>query len=304
MLKEKWLKELAFAYVGENGEGTSQKDFYDDGSDDDGLSIEEAIKGQAVDESEDEDYEEDSEDLEEEEDSEDEEDSEEEETEETSVDEIEIDGEKLTKDQIREMKKMGMLQSDYTKKTTELANQRKQMANELELVKRIENDPQLIAIMSEYFQKSGQPNSVQPITKESTYNNGLAEKMFLLEGEIIVSKMKNEDPIFANSKTGEAEIYQIALEKNIDLQTAKVLWEGMNKNLYFKDEKDIVKKTKKEIAEKQKKNKGKTRTLVSKGDKSNKDKTVRLSAKQSKIASMFGMSDEEYAKYNSSSDYI
>lgn len=316
MLKKEWLRELAFAYIGDGGK-TSQSDFFDDGeSDDDVLSIEDAIKGNSSKENS-EDYEEDEdEEFSDEDEDEEYEDDDEEEDDEEIEDEVEedvesdsitIDGETYTKDQILDLKKKGMLQADYTRKTTELANQRKQFGQDLEMLDIIKGDQRLMGIMQEYFKQNGLPNgvqAVQSVSPQARANSELGTEVFMIKNDLAIEKMKVADPVFAKSETGVAEVYNIALEKNIPLEDAKLLWEGANKKLYFKDEKEIVKKTKKEIAEKQKKNKGKTRTLVSKGDTANKDKTTRLSTKESKMAEIFGLSPEEYVKYGSKSDYI
>lgn len=202
----------------------------------------------------------------------------------TTPDGIELDGEILTLDQIREYRKGHMRQADYTRKTQELARMRQEHAEAIELYEFLRNNPEIA-------QRLQEESPVAPAARELTVDPIIREldmKVRTMEVEKALGLIKQAMP-----EADEIEILQIATDKRISVEDAFEQWKGKNLDKIL--EKRIKSQTEK-MVDKIKENGQTTRTLM---NPSLKPPTENLGLTSAEIAfaRKMDMTPEEYKKY-------
>ena len=150
------------------------------------------------------------------------------------IDKYNIDGEDFSVDEIREWKKGNMRQSDYTKKTTELANKRKEMNEAMELYEYLSSKPELVAKLSELdsdnpVEVAKAQKSLDPMMKELTE---LKQKMAIKEIDMELASITDND-----KSVSDVELLEIANEMKVPLRVAYDLWKGRNMDKVIKQKK-------------------------------------------------------------------
>lgn len=207
------------------------------------------------------------------------------------IDKYNIDGEDFSVDEIREWRKGNMRQSDYTKKTTELANKRKEMNEALELYEYLSSKPDLVAKLSELdsdnpVEVAKAQKSLDPISKEL---NELKQKMAIKDIDMELAQITDKD-----KSVSDVDLLEIANEMKVPLKVAYDLWKGRNMDKIIK-QKEL--ELKRQLAEQVKKNADVTRTAIKPTDGNNETGSYGLSEEQVAFANKVGMSLEEYKKY-------
>lgn len=203
-----------------------------------------------------------------------------------------IDGEEFTVDEIREWKKGNLRQSDYTKKTTELAKQRKEAEDALEVYGYLMSKPDLVKKLYEF--DADNPDEVgkvqaklDPVTKQI---NELNQKLLIKDIEVELKEITSKDKL-----VNDVELLQLANDMKCSVATAYDIWKGKNMDRILKDRESEIKR---QIAKQTQENADTTRTLIKQTDKVNDNGSFGLTDEQVLFADKIGMSAEDYAKYS------
>mgnify|MGYP000844871666 FL=1 len=206
--------------------------------------------------------------------------------------EYEIDGEKFTIDEIREWRKGNMRQADYTRKTTELAKQRKEAEEALEIYNYLMSRQDLVAKLYELDTEN--PVEVKKVQEKL---DPVAKQVQELNQKLLIKDIESElKDITSKDKTvTDVELLEIANEMKCPINIAYDVWKGRNMDKVLK-QKEL--ELKRQLAEDIKKNKDTTKTLITSADTKNDKGTFGLSEQQLLFADKLGMTPEEYAKYS------
>lgn len=206
--------------------------------------------------------------------------------------EFEIDGEKYSIDDIREWKKSGLRQSDYTKKTQEVAKMRKEAEEALEVYNYLMSKPDLVKKL--YELDTDNPDEVKkvqtkldPVTKQI---NELNQKLLIKDIESELKEITSKDKL-----VNDVELLELATANKCSIATAYDMWKGKNVDKILKEKEAEIKR---QIAKQTKENADTTRTLIKPTDTKNDNGKFGLSDTQLAFAEKMGMTAEEYAKFS------
>lgn len=196
---------------------------------------------------------------------------------------FEIDGERLTAEQIKEFKKGYMRQSDYTKKTQMAAQERKENAEALELYNFLRDNPEIAKQLSELApEKAGVAKQIA-----SPELQNIQIQLTTMEIDKALDSIRAKDP-----DADEVAILNLAIEDNITVDKAYKQWKGENFDNILKKR---LEEQSKNITETMKKTKEQTKTLIT--PKTKQVDNFGLNAEQVEMAEKLHMSLEEYAKW-------
>lgn len=206
--------------------------------------------------------------------------------------EFEIDGEKYSLDDIREWKKSGLRQSDYTKKTQEVAKMRKEAEEALEVYNYLMSKPDLVNKLYELdTDNPDEVKSVQtkldPVTKQI---NELNQKLLIKDIESELKEITSKDKL-----VNDVELLELATANKCSIATAYDMWKGKNVDKILKEKEAEIKR---QIAKQAKENADTTRTLIKPTDTKNDNGKFGLDDTQLAFAEKMGMTAEEYSKYS------
>lgn len=207
-----------------------------------------------------------------------------------TVTEYEIDGEKYSLDDIREWRKGNMRQSDYTKKTTELANQRKEVQDALEIYEYLMAKPDLVQKL--YELDVDNPTEVKKVQEKldpvAKQVQELNQKLLIKDIEAELKEITSKDKLVT-----DVELLQLANEMKCPISTAYDIWKGKNLDKILSTKEMEIKRS---ITEEIKSNATKTKTLISQTDTRNDNGNLGLTEEQIAFAERLGMTKEEYKK--------
>lgn len=211
----------------------------------------------------------------------------------TPLSEIEIEGiGKVKVDEIREWQKGNMRQSDYTRKTQELAKQREEANDALEVFNYLRSNPHLIQQL-QAMDENGQVN--QEVLNKSTPENGMMQQLWYnqksMEIDYKLAELKNKYGDFD-------EVNLLNTAKDLRTDNLEFVLKGMNYEHKQIDEAALMEKAKAELKAELERNKGVVRTIAtSPSSKPIVEKVSQLSEQEIRVAEGMGMSKEEYAKW-------
>ena len=207
--------------------------------------------------------------------------------------EIEIDGEKYSLDDIREWRKGNMRQADYTKKTTELAQKRKEAEEALEVYNYLMSKPDLVKKLHEL--DSENPVEVKKVSEKldpvAKQINELNQKLLIKDIEAELKEITSKDKL-----VNDVELLELANQMKCPISVAYDIWKGKNVDKILKSKEQEVKR---KLAEEIKTKSDTTRTLIKQTDANNDKGTFGLTDEQIMFAEKLGMTTEEYSKYMS-----
>lgn len=201
---------------------------------------------------------------------------------------VEVDGKQIP---IDELTKGYMMQSDYTRKTQELAREKKRLEEAQRLYDMVQKDPQL----TQELRQKGAP-ILNPMEAQLREVNEKYQDL-LLEREIDSLKAKYEDfdPrtvlqfAYDNKFENLEDAYLLNKARTGKLQTPEVEPVDVNK---------IKEEIRQELLKELQSNVDTGSIIRPGGDKRVvKDDTPQLSAKEEKVARMMRMTPQEYAKW-------
>lgn len=198
----------------------------------------------------------------------------------------EIGGERITLEEYQQMKQGYLRQSDYTKKTQEIARMREENETAIELFSYLQSNPHLIDTLR---QAEIDPNIAQRATSMDPAMQRVAEleeMMYSQRLDAEITNLKSKYPDF-----NEVEVLTKAQELNtMDL-------EFVYKGIRNVDEKSLIDKAKKELMAEINENKNKTKTVVSNNSNPVDVTTTELTQRQLDVATKMGIDPEDYAKF-------
>lgn len=203
----------------------------------------------------------------------------------TPITEYEIDGiGKVKVDEIKEWKQSGMRQSDYTRKTQEIAAQKKEMSQAMEVYNYLKTNPQVAQQLANGQAVNLQGTPLQSINQDTSVNTEIASIRLDME----LNRLKAQFPDF-----NDVEVLQFADKEQIgNIETAYYALKGQGS----KDiEAQITKRIKAELTEQIRKNGLDTGTMINSNDK---PITIDfgLNSDEVSMASKMGLTPEQYAK--------
>ena len=196
---------------------------------------------------------------------------------------VNINGEEIT---IDELTKGYLRQSDYTRKTQEIANQRKEVSDAVLLYETLKNNPEATEAIKSNIKI---PSSIDP-TQARVIE--LEQKVFdmMLDNEI--TKLQNKYPDFE-----VMEVLEVARDKKLtNLEDAYKLSRSINTKNNNVDIDKLKEQLRKEIQEEIKS----TSTVISNNGyntPSVRDNSPKLSPSELKVANGFGMTANEYVSW-------
>lgn len=204
--------------------------------------------------------------------------------------EIEIDGVgKVKADEIKEWKLGYMRQSDYTKKTQEVARQRDENKRALEVYNFLQANPQIVEMISKGQIDPNANLQNTPINTLNPYNNQIRDlnmKLATIELDSTITNLKTKYADF-----NEVEVLAEADKRGItDLEFVYNAMKGQRNN-----EADIRRRIEAELTEKIRKNGLATQTIVSTNDIT-ANANYGLSESELRMAENMGLSPEQYAR--------
>lgn len=217
---------------------------------------------------------------------------------------IDIGGEQVKFEEVRN----GYLrQSDYTRKTSELARQREEAQDALELVEYIRANQELANMLLSYQSGQGTPEVNTPVQQQQPqFNSSLRavapkneyeERIKNLERTIHMNELDRNIASLKSkySDFDEALILTRANELGIrDLETVYYAMKGMNQinNINSQVNQALMNHQKVGQYEQQI-----NQSMIGGADVSNDTSSIKLSPQEQYFADIFGMSAEEYHKY-------
>jgi hypothetical protein len=202
--------------------------------------------------------------------------------------EYEIDGEKVTPDQIKEWKMGNLRQQDYTRKTQEIARERQRNKDAVELYEYMTKHPEIAKKLVEYTpeQDKDVTTKVDPVSMKVD-DIAVQLKSFEIQNELNSILSKDKD-------VNEMELIDIAQKNNTTVTNAYKIWRGENLDKII--EKKLAEQSK-SITEKLKTNKNTTSSIISTGDSPNNDGNYGLTSQELEMAKKLDMTPEEYKKW-------
>lgn len=198
----------------------------------------------------------------------------------------------VTAEDIKTWKQGNLRQSDYTKKTQELARMREESKEAIELVDYLKNNPHLIqGLMA--IEKNVDARLLNTATNENSAIRDIAYRQRAMETDMKLNDL--------HTRYGEFDDVAL-LQKATDLRTDDL--EFVLKAISFDgsqvDRKALIEEAKRELIEEIENNKKATSTIVSSRTSVPVTNTApTLTAEQKAVAAGMGMTEKEYAKWMS-----
>lgn len=210
------------------------------------------------------------------------------------IDTIKVGGEEYTLDEIREFKQGYLRQSDYTKKTQEIARQREEYKEAIELYEYLKSNPYALEALKsdEYIDPNIQEKASQ-LTPEM-------QKIRELEMHIAQKDLDNEISNLKEkySDFDEVKVLQEAEKRGItDLEFVYKALRDDDKVDTEKIKREAVEEAKREIMSEIAKNKDITKTLIGNESEKAQAKDITLTPAQRRVANGMGLSEAEYAEW-------
>lgn len=207
------------------------------------------------------------------------------------LNEIEIDGEKYTLDQIKSFKQNSITAQEYLSMREEIQKERDMNKDAFELFNYLKSKPELTQKLYEFdstLEQNMKSNSVNSETENRIQELEIKIRRDEIERSLQSITSKDKD-------VNEIELLKVATENNVSIEQAYNIWRGQN---FDKILEKRLNETKKTMSDSLKKNNEVTKTIISNGDKKNDTSaTFGLTDLELKFASKVGMTPEEYAKY-------
>lgn len=206
---------------------------------------------------------------------------------------IEIDGEKYTLDDIKEFRQGYLRQSDYTRKTQELARQRKENEYALELFNYLKTNPSLVEVLKQQDMGSPMFNVAQQLTPEMQKIQELEMHIAQRDLDYEITQLKQKYPDF-----DEVKVLQEAEKRGItDLEFVYKALREVEQMDVERIKKEAIEESKKQILAEIEKNKDVTKTVINQGDKPTQAQAITLTPAQKRVAQGMGLTEEEYAEW-------
>lgn len=210
----------------------------------------------------------------------------------TPLSEFEIDGiGKVTVDDIKEWRSGNMRQSDYSRKTQELAKQREEVGVAIEVFNYLQQNPYLLEQLTALDEKGEVDRSI--INKATPENTMLRELWFNQKSMELDQKVES-----LKQKYGEVDetlLYNTAREMKTD--NLEMVYKAIAFDNNQVDRASLIEQAKNELRQELQQTRNATQTIVSGKPTQPIGVPVALTKEEERMASVFGMSREDYAKW-------
>lgn len=209
-----------------------------------------------------------------------------------TLQELEIEGiGKVKIDDIKEWQKGNLRQSDYTRKTQELAKQREELAEAVEVFNYLKENPQIVQALQAIDEQGVVDNGVmQKTSPESAMMKQLYYNQKSMEVDMQLDKLRD--------KYGEfdaVEVLNMATQlRTEDLEHAYKL---VNYDKIAVDQQKLKEQVKAELKAELEQNRFKTQTIVSAPSSQMQPNLNTLTPEEVRVATGMGLSAEDYSKW-------
>ena len=193
----------------------------------------------------------------------------------------------FTADEIKEMKQGSLRQADYTRKTQELAAQRKESEDALKLFEYLRNNPHIVDAM-----KVAEANPNANVPNVPTHNDAMLAEV-LRNQKAMEADMKMNELKAKYSDVDEVAIYNKAAELKTD--DFEFVYKALNFDKV--DMNSAIEQAKAQLKAELEANKNTVSTIVSTKQTSQVQQPTSLTAEEKRVALNMGISEEEYAKW-------
>lgn len=208
---------------------------------------------------------------------------------------IEIDGVgKVSVDEIKEWKQGNMRLADYTRKTQELARQRKEAKEAIEFYETLKSNPDLYNQIKQVLNGENAPkndkinNSLDNLDPINRRIEQIEERFAMQELQNEIERLKEKYPDF-----DEVKVLTEADKRGItDLE---FVYRALREDNMV-DKESIIKEVRKQLLEELKQNANATETIINNGDTSPKT-TQDITPQEKRVAENMGLTVEEYIKW-------
>lgn len=195
----------------------------------------------------------------------------------------------FTADQIKELQQGNLRQSDYTKKTQDLARQREEAKDALELFNYLRNNPHLLEAM-----KQAERNPQNTPAFVPTQENEML-KQVLFNQKALETDMKMNALKAKYADVDEIAIYNKAAELKTD--DFEFVYKALNYDNNKIDQQAIIDAAKAQLLAELEANKNTVTTIVDTKQSASIQKPTTLSAAEKRVAAAMGISEADYAKW-------
>lgn len=211
------------------------------------------------------------------------------------VQELEIEGlGKVKIDDIKEWQKGNLRQSDYTKKTQELAKYREEMADAVEVYNYLRDNPNIIQTLKAIDEQGVvNQNIINKATPESDMLREVMFKQRSMELDGKLEQLKQEHGDF-----DAVELLNTASAMKTD--DLEKVWKVINYDKIVINEQQAIEKAKAQIKAELEQNRQSTQTIVSTPAQQVQQTAQVLTPDEIRVATGMGLSKEEYSKWKNS----
>lgn len=196
---------------------------------------------------------------------------------------------KMTVDEIAELRKAGLRQSDYTKKTQELARQREELAQANELFEYLRANPHLVEAMKQ-AEQNPQNRTLSYATPENELLQKLAYQQKSLEVDIKLNALKSK-----YGDVDEVALFQKAAELNTN--DLEFVYKGLQSDANKIDKQALIEEAKAQLKAELEANKNAVATVVTTTQTQPVSVETPLTAQQKRVAEGMGLTEAEYRKW-------
>jgi hypothetical protein len=180
----------------------------------------------------------------------------------TELSKYNIDGEEYTIEQIKEWKLGNMRQADYSRKTQEVARQRKEMQDAVSLYEYIKKNPDVATALRDADYSDGAEQVTKPLTPEMQRVQELEYKLAEKELDETINRLKTK-----HSDFNEVEVMQECEKRQIyDLEFVYSAMKGSKESTQVDVEaikKEAIEEAKKQLMAELQANTDSTTTIIS-----------------------------------------
>ena len=203
------------------------------------------------------------------------------------INEIDLDGEKITLEQIKQFKQG---YNSYSKQVSDYKALQEQSKDALELFNYIKSNPELAQKLYEYDAEISSGNLKDKLpSKEKEEISTLRREMTAIKIDAELSSIKAKD-----ASVDEIALLQIATEKGLPLDIAYKVWKADN---YDTELKSKLKEQSKSITKDLQNAKKTTKTLITEDAGKADDGTFGLSKQEIAMANKLEISLEDYSRW-------
>lgn len=196
----------------------------------------------------------------------------------------------VTPEEIKEWRNGNLRQSDYTKKTQELARQREENKDALELFEYLRANPQIVEAMKQAEQN---PHSIahrSAPTQENEMLRQLAYNQKALETDLKLSALKQK-----YGEIDEVTLFNKATELHTD--DLEFVYKALNYDGRQVDREALIREAKEQLRAELEADKTAVSTVVSTKQSAPVQNTVTLTNDEKHVAAGMGLTESEYIKW-------